>query len=316
MILCGAGIPSYVVFYSMEDLSCREKICEELNVGMERDEELFEVKRYNRLETRTGCKFMVLFIVDCGIWKISHINTHHNHELARREERQFLKSGRRVSNDQANDINSMVNVGIRPKKSYFYLAIEVGGAENIGFTIKDMRNYLQRIKGEMIEAGDGQTLLNHFKLKQSENPNFFYSMQYNLTCAPFIGVNHPRKNVLLGCAFLLDETTESFIWLFESFKESMGNGQLKTIFIDEDKAMANAIEVVFPHMQHRLCTWHIAKNATHHSSSYYANPEFKSQFNKCFHLCYSKEEFQVSWDDMIKQFDLGSHSWLKKLYSL
>ncbi|XP_022899265.1 protein FAR1-RELATED SEQUENCE 5-like [Olea europaea var. sylvestris] len=251
----------------MEDLSCREKICEELNVGMgvcsdeeaynicntyalrkgfsickghirkdasknikqreflcskegfQRDEDLFEVKKYNRLETRMGCKFMVRFTVDGGIWKISHINTHHKHELARPEQRQFLRLGRRVSNAQANVINSMVNAGIGPTKTYFYLANEVGGAENIGFTKKDMRNYLQRIK------------------------------------------------------VLLDETTESFIWWFESFKESMGNGQPKTIFTDEDKAIANAIEVVFPHTQHRLCTWHIAKNATHHLSSYCANPE-------------------------------------------
>lgn len=54
--------------------------------------------------------------------------------------------------------------------------------------------------------------------------------KYNLICAPFVGVNHHWKNMLFGCAFLLDESTHSYVWLFESFLESMGNTQPKTIF--------------------------------------------------------------------------------------
>ena len=104
----------------------------------------------------------------------------------------------------------------------------MGGAENLGFLRKDATNYLQQKKNKMMEAGDAQTLLNHFKCKQGEDPNFFYSVQvdqdnrmtnffwrdsrskfdydcfgdivcfdttfrtnkYNLICAPFVGVNH------------------------------------------------------------------------------------------------------------------------------
>ena len=46
----------------------------------------------------------------------------------------------------------------------------MGGAENVGFTKKDAVNYLQR-------RGDAQNLLNHFKCKQGEDPNCFYSIQ-------------------------------------------------------------------------------------------------------------------------------------------
>nr|XP_048323014.1 protein FAR1-RELATED SEQUENCE 5-like [Ziziphus jujuba var. spinosa] len=96
----------------------------------------------------------------------------------------------------------------------------------------------------------------------------------------------------------------------------MGNKQPKTIFTDEDRSMANAIEVVLPKAHHRLCTWYIAKNATKHLASYYGNPEFKKHFNKCFHSCYNEVEFQAAWDDMILKFNLDSHPWLKKLYAL
>ena len=99
-----------------------------------------------------------------------------------------------------------------------------------------------------MEADDGQSIINHFKYKQNEDSMFFYSVQvnqdnrianfswrdsrskldydsfrdvifdttyqtkkYNLICAPFVGINHHWNNVLFGCAFLTDETTQSFI---------------------------------------------------------------------------------------------------------
>ena len=113
----------------------------------------------------------------------------------------------------------------------------------------------------MLESRDVQNLLNHFKSKHAEDPMFFYTVQvdqenrmtkffwrdgrprvdyycfgnvvvfdttyhtnkYNLICAPFVGVNHHWQNVMFGCTFLLDETTDSFKWLFKSFLNSMGN---------------------------------------------------------------------------------------------
>ncbi|KAK3229706.1 hypothetical protein Dsin_001587 [Dipteronia sinensis] len=171
-------------------------------------------------------------------------------------------------------MSSMVDVGIGATKSYFFLANEAGGAENVGFTKKDAVNYLQRRNDEMVETGDAQSLLNHFKRKQ-------------------------------------DKTTESFVWLLESFLESIGNKQPKTIFTDEDKAMENAIKIVLKETRHRLCTWHITKNATQHLACLYGKPDFKKKFNKCFHGCENEKEFQDSWDDMIKKFNLQGHSWLE-----
>ncbi|KAK0584689.1 hypothetical protein LWI29_017131 [Acer saccharum] len=79
--------------------------------------------------------------------------------------------------------------------------------------------------------------------------------------------------------------------------------------------MENAIKIVLKETRHRLCTWHIAKNATQHLASLYGKSDFKKKFNKCFHGCENEKEFQDSWDDMIKQFNLQGHSWLQKLYS-
>lgn len=96
----------------------------------------------------------------------------------------------------------------------------------------------------------------------------FSTNKYNLICAPFAGVNHHSKNVLFCYAFLYDETTESFIGLFETFLEAMENKQPKCIFTDKDKAMSNANEIACQ----RLCIWHFAKNATQQLATYYTRP--------------------------------------------
>ena len=67
----------------------------------------------------------------------------------------------------------MVSSGIKATKSYFYLSKEVGGANNVGFTKRDVHNYLRTTRKEIIEAGDGQSVINHFKNKQTEVPLFF-----------------------------------------------------------------------------------------------------------------------------------------------
>lgn len=45
----------------------------------------------------------------------------------------------------------------------------------------------------------------------------YMTNKYNLPFAPFCGVTGHGHTCLFGCGFLSDETTETFIWLFETF---------------------------------------------------------------------------------------------------
>ena len=49
---------------------------------------------------------------------------------------------------------------------------------------------------------------------------------------------------MFGCAFIADEKLETFEWLLETFKKSMGGLTPTSIFTDQDLAMANAIDKV------------------------------------------------------------------------
>ncbi|WCJ23459.1 FAR1-related sequence 5 [Euphorbia peplus] len=296
---------------------------------------------------------MIKFSVKDGLWKVTKFIQDHNHELALPSEVHLLRSNRDVTIDKGKVIDTMVNSGISTKNVYSYMSTEVGGCEFVGFTKRDCYNHVNKQKLILIEGGDSQSLINHFKLRQTEDPMFFYSIQvdeesimtnffwrdggcmhdydsfgdvvifdttfrtnrYNLVCAPFVGVNHHWQNVMFGCAFLLNEKTESFKWLFTSFLESMGGKAPKTIFTDEDQAMANAIEEVFPNTSHRLCLWHISKNASSHLGHFNSDKEFRNLFYECLMHCDSEFEFEETWRKLMNQFEgLKDNSWLQRLY--
>ncbi|GMY26595.1 protein FAR1-RELATED SEQUENCE 5-like [Fagus crenata] len=303
----------------------REYLCSK--EGFKEFEDPFNPKKLNHLDTRTGCCARIQFDVKNDIWSVLHFNDTHNYEFASPDEKCNLRSGRKVLSTHGSIISTMVSSGIKATKSYSYLSKEVGGTNNVGFTKRDVHNYLGTTKKEMIEVGDGQSVINHFKNKQIKNLMFFYSVQVDqnnrmtnffwrdgrskidydsfgdVVILTLMSLNNKRyfKNVLFGCAFLIDETIESFIWLFETFFAAMGGRQPKSIFTDQNQAMTNAIKVVFSESRYRLCLWHI---------------NFYAKFNKCLNGCMTIMEFESTWREMIEKHNLQNHTWLNRLYQI
>ncbi|KAI5354061.1 hypothetical protein L3X38_006956 [Prunus dulcis] len=141
------------------------------------DEDL--LGRVSKLETRIGCEASIRFAFqdEDDTWKVSHFVSEHNHELAKPEERQFLRSNKKVSDSNLGVIKTMVGARISTTNTYSYLAEEVGGSQNVGFTKRDCYNVVNKEKMAMIEAGDAQSLMNLCKRKQAEDPSFFYTVQ-------------------------------------------------------------------------------------------------------------------------------------------
>ena len=78
--------------------------------------------------------------------------------------------------------------------------------------------------------------------------------------------------------------------------------------------MKNAIRVVCRNTCHRLCLWHISKNATKKLPRHYENPEFKSRFNKILYNCETEIEFESCWDALLRDYNLVGNKWLSTLY--
>ena len=99
------------------------------------------------------------------IFGLCHISMKYTHELASPEEACNLWSGRKLHSRHGNILSNMFGVGMKATKSYSFLAKEVGGANNLGFLRWDCDNFLQIVRKEIIEAGDGQSIINHLKKK-------------------------------------------------------------------------------------------------------------------------------------------------------
>jgi zinc finger SWIM domain-containing protein 3 len=83
-------------------------------------------------------------------------------------------------------------------------------------------------------------------------------------CTFCVNTNHHKQTIIFGAALIFNESIPSFIWLFESFLKAMSRKHPKTIFSDQDAALAGAIAYVFPNTSHRLCLWHIYLNVAKH----------------------------------------------------
>ncbi|XP_059669460.1 protein FAR1-RELATED SEQUENCE 5-like [Cornus florida] len=285
-----------------------------------------------------------------GYIKISHFNDEHNHEFAVPEERKFLRINRNIGPASAGVVNEIHFHGIRWTD---HLSKESGGSGNVGFMQRDYQSSVShQKKPNLIERGDAQSLINHFSHCQIEDQKFFHHVEldeegrlanfflrdgrskldydyfgdvvifdtfrtskYDMIFAPFVGVNHQRKNIFFGCGFLLNETIDSFVSLFETLLERMGNQPPKTIFANQCQVMENAIKKVFPNTCHRLCLWHISKDAFLKIASLYANSDFKSLFHECLNS-ETEDELQSTWAEMILRFDLVGNKWLESLYQL
>lgn len=96
----------------------------------------------------------------------------------------------------------------------------------------------------------------------------------------------------------------------EQMLEVMGGKSPVLVITDGDVAMRNAIKQVLPNAHHRLCAWHLLRNAT----SNVKNPQFVSRLRQCmlgdFDIC----EFKRKWEALVLEFGLEDNNWVKELY--
>ncbi|XP_047320296.1 protein FAR-RED IMPAIRED RESPONSE 1-like [Impatiens glandulifera] len=242
--------------------------------------------------------------------------------------------------------------GITLSKSFQSFVVEAGGYDNLPFDERSCRNYISEARRLRLGDGDAEALSNYFCRMQSRNSNFFYVLDldgesriknvfwadarsratydyfsdvitfdttyltnsYDMPIAPFVGVNHHGQSILLGCGLLSSENTESFIWLFKSWLTCMLGRAPKAIITDQCRAMAIAIEEVFPNSQHRLCLWHIMKKIPAKLGSHSQYKMIKKQLKTIVYNSLTVDECDENWQKMIKEFNLDNNIWLTSLH--
>uniref|UniRef100_J3LBW7 Protein FAR1-RELATED SEQUENCE n=1 Tax=Oryza brachyantha TaxID=4533 RepID=J3LBW7_ORYBR len=299
--------------------------------------------------TRQQCPTKVNFYLHDEKFCISTLTLDHNHAVSpsarhlRCHKELDLQAKRRLElNDQA---------GIRINKDFSSLVMQAGGYENLQFGQKDCRNYLQDVQKLKLGAGDAHAVYQYFLCMQSKDPNFFFVMdmdedsrlkhvlwvdarssatyesfsdvvtfdttyltnKYHMPFAP-VGVNHHGESVLLGCALLSNEETETFVWLFRSWLSCMSNKAPNAIITDQCRAMQNAIMEVFPEARHRWCLWHIMKKIPEKLRGYLEYEDINSTLSNVVYDSLNRDDFDRGWMKMIDEFSLQDNEWVVGLY--
>ena len=81
--------------YSKDGVRKREYVCSKK--GFPRDSDHLDDKKFNKLQTKTGCEASILFTVTDGEWNVTHFNSNHNHELAKPKGKPFLRLNRKIT---------------------------------------------------------------------------------------------------------------------------------------------------------------------------------------------------------------------------
>ncbi|XP_044490195.1 protein FAR1-RELATED SEQUENCE 5 isoform X1 [Mangifera indica] len=311
-----------------------------------------EIKR-PRTVTRVGCKASLsVKMHNSGKWVVSSFFKEHNHELVPPDQVHCLRSHRQISGPAKTLIDTLQAAGMGPRRIMSALIKEYGGISKVGFTEVDCRNYMRNNRQRSLE-GDIQLLLDYLRQMHAENPNFYYAVQgdddqsvsnvfwadpkartnytyfgdtvtfdttyrsnrYRLPFATFTGVNHHGQPVLFGCAFLINESEASFVWLFNTWLAAMSGHPPVSITTDHDAVIRSAITQVFPETRHRFCKWHIFKKCQEKLSHIFLKyPNFEAEFHKCVNLTESIEEFESFWLSLFDRYELRDHEWLQTIY--
>ncbi|WKA02132.1 hypothetical protein VitviT2T_020355 [Vitis vinifera] len=133
---------------------------------------------------------------------------------------------------------------------------------------------------------------------------------YKKPLVVLVGVNHHHQTVVFRCALLIDESVGTYEWVLETFLDAMMNKKPISVVTDGDKAMCKAIKKVLPDTCHRLCSWHLQRNAFTNGHI----KDFSSIFARCMFMRGNEEEFEKVWHEMVANLGLNENRWVTEIY--
>ncbi|XP_042956464.1 protein FAR1-RELATED SEQUENCE 5-like [Carya illinoinensis] len=266
------------------------------------------------------CKAKINVLKVDGKYELTTVNNIHNHGLSPKKSR-FFQCNREVSDSVKRVLDTNDLAGIRMNKSFGSLVVGVGG---IFFADAIQESWILA----SMDLDDDGRLKNVFWADPSSRAAYedfsdvvtfdttYLTNRYGMPFAPFVSVNHHGQSILLGVGLISSEDTATFVWLFKTWLQCMDGIAPRAIITDQDRAMKNAITLVFPQNRHRFCLWNILKKVPEKLSSYSAYKSgMKNAVMKCVYDTQNVQEFESAWEQLITTYKLEENSWLKSLYT-
>ncbi|XP_059460602.1 protein FAR1-RELATED SEQUENCE 5-like isoform X2 [Corylus avellana] len=286
---------------------------------------------------RTGCKASFNAKLIDTKWYVTSVCTDHNHGLSPGEARSF------------HCCKNLDSIAKRKPE----INDKAGGYENLALGEKDCRNFIAKSRHLHLGIGGVEALRDYFSRMQELNDGFYFEMdsdnecrlknvfwtdarsralyedfwdvvtfdttyltnKYKMPFVFFVGVNHHGQSILFGAALISSKDTKTFVWLFETWLKCMNGRSPNAIITDQDRAMKSAINMVFPNARHRFCLWNILKKLPEKFGSHSQYHAIKSALRSCVYDSRTCDEFDASWQSLLKCYNLENNAWLCGLYS-
>ncbi|PIA24940.1 hypothetical protein AQUCO_14200011v1 [Aquilegia coerulea] len=305
----------------------------------------------SRAETRTGCPAILrIKLVGNFRWKVTEVNLEHNHLLSPEnlQNKAHKSVGVGIKRKSVSDSGAGVQTCSSNQENLVIgLSYEILSSDG-----RNSDNHVAENKGLELKEGNAQAFYNFFCRMQLISPNFFYLVdlgnegrvgnvfwadarsragysyfgdvvtidsrylanKYEVSCVPFVGLNHHGQPVLLGCGLLADETFESFVWLFKAWLTCMSGPPPFIIITDQCKTMRQAVMEVFPGARHCYFLHYIMDKAPLELRGVRQYEAVRRALNKAVYDSFRVDEFERTWKDMVEQCGVKDHGWLQMLY--
>jgi hypothetical protein len=305
-------------------------------------------KRVPKTCIRCGCEAKCRVHVEgnSGRWYIKLLHDAHNHKLLDEKFVGMLPAHRKMTDHDVWRMSNMRQVGMKTTHIFGLFASEAGGFEKVGFRRRDMYNEQERHR--LTTSTDAKAACQYLEGMRRSDETIYWKHKvdscgrlthlfwcdgvaqrdymvfgdvlafdatykrnkYMCPLVVFSGVNHHNQSIVFCSAIVSDETEETYVWLLEQVLAAMGGKSPTSVITDGDLAMRNAIRRVFPECHHRLCAWHLIRNAC----TNVGKKQFVRKFKQCMLGDYDVGEFKAKWDKMVNDFGLQNHKWVKEMY--
>ncbi|CAL5029951.1 unnamed protein product [Urochloa decumbens] len=342
----------YIFVCQRAGVNKKEKVATD---GPITEKKIVKQRRRDYVE-RTHCPArMIVRKTSHAHWEVVHFEKEHNHDRVKKFSlTKYMNSHRNILPEEKEFIRFLHGCNITSTRAFQIMADLYGGIDNCPYTEGDVKNLRVEYRAEY-KCKDMKVTLDYFGELQKEDPDFYYSYTldeedrvenlfwvdsaarksyelygdcisfdatyltnaYNMSFAPFIGIDRNGITIQLGCGFLRNEKTESYVWLFTEFKKAMGDKDPLNIITDQDLAIKAAIAIVFTTSVHRNCRWHIMENARKMLGPFLNGKEALSEdFKNCVSFSFSPAEFESKWQAMLDKYEINGDDRFEHLYRM
>ncbi|KAJ3684665.1 hypothetical protein LUZ61_013829 [Rhynchospora tenuis] len=223
-----------------------------------------------------------------NVWIITSFTEKHNHTLCP-EHSHRIRSFRQIQEWAKKQLELNDRAGVSLTSNISAVTEMGGGPLHCGFSERDGRNLIARMRRGKFLKGDAEAMMQFFKESKQKDPNFYYSYKFDesnrldvvfwadstsqswyqffgdvvtfdatyivnrfdLPVAPIVSVNHHGQSIIFGCAMMTREDADTYRWIITNWLDCMGGKAPQTIITDQSYAMTKAIAEMLPNTRHR-----------------------------------------------------------------